>query len=74
MYASQILTQTKNYGVMHSGPFLTKAIIACVRNRVPGVFEYLDARRLKATEFPYKLYKEIKFNGIFCDEKFDHVS
>ena len=56
---------------MHSGPFLTNAVIECVKQEVPGVFEYLNFRRKKAVEFQGTHFKKIRSN-IRKDRKHEH--
>jgi hypothetical protein len=45
---------------MHSGPFLTRAVIECVKQNIPGVFELINARRKKAVEFPGVYFKHLR--------------
>jgi hypothetical protein len=56
---------------MHSGPFLTKAVIESIRYSIPGVFEFLNARRRKAVEFPATYFKELN-EGIRKHNMYQH--
>lgn len=58
--ASLILSKIKDYSYLHSGPLLTSSISKAIRQKVPGIGDYLDSRLVKSMHSPFVCQPPIK--------------
>ena len=58
--AALIFACMKDYGYLHSGPFLPEVIIASIKMGVPGIGEYIQSRMKPSQHMPQPNQKPLR--------------